>query len=1617
MNTRIDQHSVDESLEALRQRVLSRVPDDLATTAVGLATAAYRRVRRARLEMLDMDAIAAFLADAAAFMNSRKPGELALRVFNPSHEEHGWTVDRSIVEVNVEDGPFLVSTITEGLNAMGLQVIEVVHPVVGVERDEAGHVCEILPARHAARRECLIHLELDRLLGEEELETVEVSLQHVLDDALRATADFLQMKEQVGRVIERMRTTATAHYDDAEVAEAIDFLEWLLDDHFILLGYREYDLIDAGTGSDADSGSRVVEVRHSSGLGILSDTSMSTYAEPVPLDRLEPALRERVESGPLLMVSRTNRVSTVHRRQRMVYVGVKMVDADGRIVGEQRLLGLFAQKAYAEPSSATPVLRSKLQAILEREDVVDHSHDERIIRALFEAFPKHELFAADADALRGQIVDLLEAERQRDVRVLWRLDAAIRSASVLVSLPRDRFSTEVRERVQELLVERLQGGGVDYHLSLGERDQAIMHFVIHLARDAALDEVAAVDADKLERDITSLARTWRDDLHRELVERHGVAQADDMLDQWADRLLPSYTQSVPVDEAADDLAELCRVEQEASGVRMQVIRTRTSPDMRFKLYRSGAGVELSSFLPILESLGLVVVEEVPHLFEEAGDGEAHLHDFGVRCVGNATLDVDADGERLAEAALAAWAGKAEADSLNRLVLLAGLDWSQVAVLRAYRRYRRQVGTAFTEAYQAEALCEHPGIARAIIELFEVKFDPDRPDPDSGTHEDAIGQSRQHVLDRLEEVDRLDHDRILRGYLGMVEATTRTNRYRRPQRNWLSLKLDSSQVPGLPKPIPYAEIFVYSPEMEGIHLRGGPIARGGLRWSDRLEDFRTEVLGLMQAQMVKNAIIVPTGSKGGFVLKHAPSGGDALRAEVRRQYETFVRGMLDVTDNVTDGGVKPPERVRRTDGDDPYLVVAADRGTATFSDLANAISEEYGYWLGDAFASGGSSGYDHKAMGITARGAWVAVQRHFRELGVDVQTEPIDIVGIGDMSGDVFGNGLLRSRAVRLLAAFDHRDVFIDPDPEPVVSFEERARLYEQSTSSWQDYDRALISDGGGVWSRAVKSIPLSEAVRKLLRADAEEMSPPELVRGLLTAPVDLLFAGGIGTFVKASSQSNAEVGDRANDAVRVDADRVGARVIGEGGNLSVTQQGRVQYARRGGRINLDAIDNSAGVDTSDREVNLKILLEQAVAAGEIDREERDRVIADVREDVAERVLRDVYLQTWALSQEVAFSPGGMEAYEQLMSDFVEAGRLDREVEALPSTDEMTRRREAGAGLTRPELALLLGYAKLDVFTRLMGSDIVDEPALRPLLRGYFPERITDRFGPWVTDHRLRRELVATLLANDLVNRMGVTYVSRTAHELGCLATDVAGAYWVAREVTFADELWRVVEGLDGLMDPGLQLELKREIDRLVDACARAYIRQGATSNLDEVIGRDREAFERLEKVVAGELPPARQAARRNQVERFVDAGVDPEIAERIVGRADLALVPDAAAVARRLDDEVDNVADAFLTISRELPLDRLHARLQDAEPEGHWERWQHRGLVDELRHLRRSGAARAIADHPGVPGEEAVERFLTERADSRRRADALMQMLDADDTASLAAISVVVGAVRSVVFN
>ncbi len=1588
-------------MDRVADEAAALAPGDRGPLAAALAHAAYRRSEARPASA------AARVVGLLLLMERRPTGTMRVRAFNPTQAEHGYRTAGSVVEVSVEDRPFLVTTLVEELRRLGLTAVVTVHPVVGVERDAVGALAAITPARDAPVREALLHVELAEHLDLQRLDELVPSLTRVLGDALAVTGDFARMRARLDEAAFELRAAAGARYPADEVDETNALLRWLLDEHVILLGSSSYERDDAAS---AEAGGPRLRTVPGSGLGILREDA----------DAGAPAEPSVVREGRLVALSRGARVSTVHRQVRMLELAVRTVDDHGELAGEHRVLGLFAQRAYAEPASGTPVLRRLLREILEREDIVDHSHDERQVRSLFEAFPKHELFAADPDELRATLVALLAARRDQDVRVIGRANDG-GGLSIVVAIPRDRFSAEVRQRVQQLLVSRFGATGVDYHLSLDEQNQALLQFTLTVG-EAEAELLDAARLDELERAVVGLTRTFTDVLAAELRRTSEPSEALRRAEAFAARVPFGYRETTAARTAVRDLGEIDALAAAGAAARVWFRHDTADPPERFhlRLYTPDSPVELSDFLPILESLGLTVAGEVTHRVEPPADrpgpspGVVHVHDFGVRADRNLfrpiAVDVDRDGPRLADTVIAVLRGWCERDSLNRLILAAGLRWPDVDVLRTYRHYRRQVGTTFTPRFLSDALVAHPDVAAALVGLFGVRFDPLR---ESSPQIEAT--ARQRVLDALATVDRFDADRILRGFLGLVDATLRTNRYvpkRSEEPEALALKFDSTRVPDMPRPVPAVEVFVSGAGMQGIHLRGGPVARGGLRWSDRSEDFRTEVLGLMKAQMTKNAIIVPTGSKGGFVLTRPSSDPLAVRDQVRAAYEVFVRALLDVTDDVDGERVVGPPGVRRHDGDDPYLVVAADRGTATFSDLANSIAAEYGFWLGDAFASGGSAGYDHKAMGITARGAWQAVRRHFRELDVDVATDPVRVVGVGDMSGDVFGNGMLLSRSLRLVAAFDHRDVFLDPDPDPETAFDERERLFRLPTSSWRDYERSLISPGGGVWSRTAREVVLSEQARALLGVDAAALSPPALIRALLRAPTDLLWFGGIGTFVRASTETDLDVGDRANDPIRVVAGDLGARVVGEGGNLAMTQRARIQYSRRGGRCNTDAIDNAGGVDTSDREVNLKILLRDAIEAGSLDPGQRDDLLAAMADEVAAAVLRDVDLQTAAISAELAAAPRMLDAYGVLMDDLVEAGRLDREVEVLPDAAELERRREMGAGLVRPELAVLLGYAKVDHIARLLASDLPDEPWLRTALDRYFPRLAVERFPELISSHRLRRELVATAVANDLLDRMGITYISRTAHELGCMAWEVAAAWTAAREVTDADLHWDAIDTLADRTTPELQHELEAEVDRLVDVLTRTYLRHRVGSDVGAVVARDAPALAELAKAVEDVGPPARRAARQVRAQRWADLGVEPDLGDRLAVLRDLTIVPDVATVAVEGGQSVRHVGEVFWRLSESLPLDDLSARVTQARTVGSWQSWQQRGLVDELRELRRAGAGRVIAVHPDLEPAAAVAAFLDDRADARHRVRVLLSALDREPDGGLDGLAVVVRALR-----
>ena len=1574
----LDQPRTGPLAEFVRHYVRRLPPDDLDAAAI--------------------DRLAAQVASLYGFLSTRQAGTLAVRVEPPpagSGEVGGTSVD-----VSVEDAPFLVDTVTAELQAHGLEVRHVVHPVIGVERDGEGRVIQVTPARGARRRESVMHFEVDRVLDEESAAQLEAALRNVLGELQLVVRDFLPMVDRVERMID-LASAAGARYSADEIHESVEFLQWLTDDSFIYLGYREYEI--TGEGDDA-----VVDVVPDSGLGILSDPTTSSFAGGVRLGDMRPALRRRIEEGRLVSITKTSGETTIHRPGKMDYIGVRVIREDGSVGGEARLIGLFTTKTYSESARHIPIVRGKLNAITQWEDLIAGSHDYKAVVALFDGLPKDELFSASAQELRAEIMGLHSLQGRQAVRLFVREDSGGRSVSALVALPPDRVSNDLRLRLEQLLMTRLGGLSVDHHLS-ADSDPAWYQFIVHVPEG----EIPDFDAAALEAEVVDAARAWDDRLADALGKEFGVREGRELARRYSSRFPGYYKSAQATYQAVFDIRHMEQLGPEQPiVVGLQNERDVGEPLTRLKLYKTGGKAPLTDLLPLLEQLGLTVVEEVPtRLQGGVGDGGRYIHDFGVLGPDGLPLELDQLESLVADTVVAVWNGRAGSDWLNRLVIAGGLAWRQVTILRAYREYRQLLGAQFTSRYQNDCLVRNHGIARLLVELFECRFEPTRDDQD-----ERAAELEAQILQQLDGVSSLDDDRILRGYLGLIQATVRTNAFRRGDGDRFAFKFRCADVPGMPLPVPMWEIFVYSTAMAGVHLRGGMVARGGIRWSDRLEDYRTEILGLMKAQMVKNAVIVPVGAKGGFIVKNSPVDRGELLEEERRQYVTLMRGLLDLTDNIVGGEIRHPPDVRVLDGDDAYLVVAADKGTAHLSDTANEVSAEYGFWLGDAFASGGSAGYDHKALGITAKGAWESVKRHFREMGRDVMSEPFTAVGIGDMSGDVFGNGMLLSPHERLVAAFDHRHIFVDPNPDAASSFAERRRLFEKAGSSWDDYDRSLISDGGGVWPRTAKAIPLAPQARVALGTEAEKLTPTEFIQTVLRAPVDLLWNGGIGTYVKASGESQGDVGDRANDAVRVDGRELRAAVVGEGGNLGFTQLGRIEYAAGGGRINTDAIDNSAGVDCSDHEVNLKILLALAVERGELTTEGRDELLQEVVTDVVAHVLYDNYLQVQILSQETAACNRRMEAYEDLMLELEQTGILKRRLEFLPSSEQMAERLAAGDGMVRPELCVLLAYAKRLLRGQVLESSLPDDPYLQGVMREYFPPAVLERFSALLPDLPLRRELIATMVTNDVVNSMGMTFVQRMTSETGCTPDEVCRCFLAARDVSNARDHWDDVERLDGVVAPDVQSRLMDGVDAMVEELARWYLRNNPGLDLATEIAATRDRFSELVGGMHDAATIAWRTAYDTRLQEALGQSV-PEAAARFgAGVPDLVFALDILAVAGASGRSIGEIAHAFFAVGERLFLDVIEQRVLAVPTENRWQRLAWSSMLDDLRLLRRQIVSNVIAESDGAPIDDAVEAYLARRADPYQRLARLMETAGpptGGDVASL--IMVLVHQLRQVV--
>ncbi|WP_328410356.1 NAD-glutamate dehydrogenase [Nocardia sp. NBC_00403] len=1576
---------------------------------------------------------------------TRPAGRALVRVYHPD-DASGLG---AAVQLVTDDMPLLVESITSSLSRMGVSVSEVIHPIFEVERDAEGRLLRAVPHEvdgngNTGLQESWMHIQLHPSTSRALLDRIEGAMPDVIADVRQVTGDTEAIRDVQSKLADELEIAAkagTAPFSGTDLVDCANLLRWLASGNFTVLGYARYR-------QSTTEGQTVSAALPGTCLGVLRPDVGTDFRVPV-----------NAGERPLLMLTQGLVPATVHRSVYPYFVGVADFDEAGTIIGEHLFIGVFTVTAVHENVLDIPVIERRVRSVIEESGFDLDSFSGQAMLEVIQSFPRTELFSSNVETMRRTATAVLNVGLRRQVRLFLRSDGYGRFVACLVYLPRDRYTTRVRLEMQEILVRELGGVSIDYSARVSESELASVYFTVRMPEaefgvPRTSEAVADTSEDnrlRIQKLLAEASRTWDDHLNDEVststVLDPGVVQ------RYAEAFPEGYKQDFTPDRA---LFDVVRLERLSEGSIDQNLYRRADSDpgsWRFTLYIGGTGVSLSQVLPVLQSLGVEVVDERPYQVQldapPSGDQavERWIYDFGLVArpeLLRSSLDRDLDAEllessarvaalasevrglreRFTEAFEAVWYDRAEADALNELVLRARLPWRSVSILRMYSKYLQQADFPYSQANIARVLLTYPDIARLFVDLFAARFDPDT---ETSLH---VGDLEAQVRGRIDEVVSLDADRILRAILSLIKATLRTNYYvtdaEGTPRSYISVKVEPREIAELPKPRPQFEIFVYSPRVEGVHLRFGAVARGGLRWSDRLEDFRTEILGLVKAQAVKNAVIVPVGAKGGFVVKQPPTAtGDpgvdrqAMLTEGVSCYRTFISGLLDVTDNVdlATGAVLPPERVIRRDGDDTYLVVAADKGTATFSDIANDVAQRYGFWLGDAFASGGSAGYDHKAMGITAKGAWESVKRHFQEMDIDTQTQDFSVVGVGDMSGDVFGNGMLLSEHIRLVAAFDHRHIFLDPNPDAASSFVERQRMFELPRSSWADYDTSLISEGGGVWDRTVKSVPISPQARKALGlADGvAALSPPELVRAILLAPVGLLWNGGIGTYIKASTETNAEVGDKSNDPVRVNGNQLRVKVIGEGGNLGATALGRIEFCRNGGKMNTDALDNSAGVDCSDHEVNIKVLLDGVVSAGQLVETDRNPLLASMTDEVAQMVLQDNVSQNYLMGISRAEAPRMMNVHHRLIEHLQERRGIDRELEALPSDAEIKRRMEEGSGLASPELANLMAHVKLSLKADLLDTDLPDSTYFAARLPGYFPTPLRGRYGTAIKKHRLRREIVTTVVVNEMVDYGGITYAHRLSEEIGATTTDAVRAFAATTEIFDLHDVWRRIRATDASV--AVRDELELETKRILDRASRWLLsNRPQPIAVGAEVNRYSRGVRELAPQVPGWLRGHHVTTLTDQSAEVIARGAPTDLATEIFGLLNLFPLLDVLDIADITDRGGDEVGSLYYALNEHLKIDWLLQAVSHLERGDRWHALARLALRDDMYGSLRSLTLDVLSG--GDPEETADEKiaYWESKNQSRLgRARAALSELFESGTHDLATLSVAARQVRSMV--
>ena len=1541
--------------------------------------------------------------DHLEFGATRRRGQALLRIFNVNEKEHGYTSAFTFVEMINDDMPFLVDSVAAAINHHNLSVHITVHPIISVTRDQDGKLTSVAKTDDDdAVTESFVRFAISRETDPHELKLLRKEITKVLSDVRVTVRDWGEMRQRM-RETRDLLENGPKGVDPLLRTESQALLDWMADDHFTFLGYREYKL--------GKRGKRIyLNAVKGTGLGVLGRENSDHKSI-----ELTAEMQRLTRSRDWLILTKANSRSTVHRSAFLDYVGVKVYDDEGNAIGERRFIGLLTSIAYSESPSYIPLLRHKVLKIFERAEVDVTGHRGKALLHIIETYPREELFQSSVQDLTRTTIGILNLQDRQRVKLFLRRDTFRRFFSCLVFVPREKYTTAVRRKIEILLTGAFGGTSVDSAVQISGSALARVHIIVRTPEG----ERPRISIQKVEEQLAELVVTWSDRLRAAMLEAYGNDEGDQLYRSYGQMFPAGYQEDTYPKECCADIRaidDMLRNGVERS-VDLYAADDLKPGDMRLIVYSIDNPIALSDALPIVEQMGSTVYTERPYECKLETGQTFWIQDFHLRHEGGTAVDVEAVSDRFEECFMAVLDGDAENDGLNRLIVAAGLDWREVILLRCYAKHILQLGVPFSQAYMEDVLVAHAKLARSLVQQFELLFDPDVSKTKRARELKAIEAKVQR---RLAKARNVDEDRILAAFAGGISATLRSNYFQRidgKPKNYISIKLDPDKLPEVPLPKPKYEIFVYSPEVEGVHLRGGDVARGGLRWSDRREDFRTEVLGLMKAQIVKNTVIIPTGAKGGFFPKRAPKGDrQAIFDNGVHCYKTFIRGLLDLTDNVVDDGVVTPDGIIRRDGDDPYLVVAADKGTATFSDLANSLSAEYGFWLDDAFASGGSAGYDHKVMGITAKGAWEAVKRHFHEQGLNTQKEPFTVAGIGDMSGDVFGNGMLLSKKINLLAAFNHRRIFLDPTPDMAVSYKERRRLFRKPGSTWDDYNESLISKGGGIFSRQAKTIRLSPEARKMLDIEKQSVQPDDLIQAILKMRVDLLWNGGIGTYVKASSEGHSDVGDRSNDALRVDADELRCKVIGEGGNLGLTQRARVEFSLNGGRINTDFIDNSGGVDSSDREVNIKILLSAVTKQKNMSREKRNELLASMTDDVANLVLRNNYLQTQAISMSEMLSADRLDELARLIADLERTGELDRDLEFLPDESEIEDRRNRKQGLTRPELAVVLSYAKINLYNGLIDSDnnLTDFLQIDP--QRYFPDILRRRYLDLIPGHRLSRQILATLIANDIVNRMGPAFVKRTQADTGASILTVARAYEVARIICRARPLFKEIEELDHIISAKAQMLMMFEISRtLRHVCYWLIEQQGEDIDVVKTVERLKAGMAKIYSRSSSYVSKASQARIGAAKEKWLKMGVPEKLASKIslllLTRAALDIV-DLAADRKR---DVIESARLYSAFNDALGIQWLHNSAEDLQVSGRWQAMARSNLREDFFKLRRQIGDNLLTNRGTRDSREVARRWLTKHASEVQQFEQMIDEMKLRGNIDFATLSVAAQELRNLI--